>query len=134
MYTLLVYEKDVLALSVIAAQYLNVVFLNEARLFYYAVLGVCENLGEEPLPFSVCEAVIVELFELKTQVVYQVLFFVYGKAFVAELDEQAYKLCLELCFALVSIRTLILWFVFGYNGAFVTLRNDVKVAHSHLRL
>ena len=129
MYTFLVYEKDVLTLSVIAAQYLNVVFLNEARLFYYAVLGVCENFGEEPLPFSVCEAVIVELFELKTQVVYQILFLVYGKAFVSKLNEQAYKLCFELCFALVSIRTLILLFILGYNGTFVTLRNDVKIGH-----
>ena len=52
-----------------------------------------------------------------------------GQALIAQLAKQTDKLLFQVCFALISLRALRLWLVFGDNRAFAALSNDVEIAH-----
>lgn len=126
---LFVDELDVLALPAVPAKHLHIVLLNQARLFKNAGIAIRQHLVPEALPFAVSEAIIIQLFKLRAQVGDEVCLFVDGKALIAKLAKQADELVFQVSFALVSLRSLGLRRIFGDNGTFVALRNDIKVAH-----
>ena len=130
---LFINQHDILALSVITAQNLNVILLDKSRLFHDTVLGIGKNLGKEAIPLVIGKVIIIQLFKLTAEVFDQVLFFMYGKAFIPKLNKEAYKFRFQLCLALISVRTLVLWLIFSYNCAFATLGNNIKITHINLR-
>lgn len=126
---LFVDELNVLALSAIPAKHLHIVLLNQAGLFENAGIAIRQHFIPKPRPFAVRKVVIIQLFKLRAQIGDEVCLFVDGKALIAKLAKQADELVFQLGFALVSLRALGLRRIFGDNGTFVALRNDIKVAH-----
>ena len=128
-YALLVNELDIFAFPVILAEHLHIVLLNQAGLFENAGVCVCQHLVPETLPFAVRKAIVIQLFQLRPQIGNQVGFLMDGQALIAQIAKQTDKFLFQSRLALVAIGTLGLGLVFGYNGAFAALGDDVEVAH-----
>lgn len=79
---LLVNQIDVLDGSIVTVEQLNVIFLNDGGLILNVVVPVRYPAIEKLLPFRVCELVIIHLFELSSEVLYQLLLCVEGKVFI----------------------------------------------------
>ena len=126
---LLVNKLNIFAFPVIPAEHLHIVLLNQTGLFKNAGVGVCQHLVPEPLPFAIRKAIVIQLFQLRPQIGNQVSLFMDGQALIAQFAEQADKLLFQVCFALISLRALGLWLIFGNNSAFAALGNDVEIAH-----
>ena len=60
-----------------------VAFLDFARFFCNALVGVCDMYGKEPFPFGICKLYAVQNFQLFAQVGDQVGFRVDGQIFIS---------------------------------------------------
>ena len=126
---LLVNKLNIFAFPVIPAEHLHIVLLNQPGLFENAGVCVCQHLVPETLPFAVRKAIVIQLFQLRSQIGNQVSLFMDGQALIAQLAKQTDKLLFQVRFALVRLRALRLRLVFGDDGAFTALGNDVEIAH-----
>ena len=126
---LLVNKLNIFAFPVIPAEHLHIVLLNQPGLFENAGVCVCQHLVPETLPFAVRKAIVIQLFQLRPQIGNQVSLFMDGQALIAQLAKQTDKLLFQVRFALVRLRALRLRLVFGDDGAFTALGNDVEIAH-----
>ena len=127
---LLVNKLNIFAFPVIPAEHLHIVLLNQPGLFENAGVGVCQHLVPETLPFAVCKAIVVQLFQLHPQIGNQVSLFMDGQALITQFAEQADKLLFQVHFALVRLRALRLRLVFGDNSAFTALGNYIEIHKS----
>lgn len=124
---LFVNQRDIFRTSVIAPQNLHIVLLHFAGLFRNAVVGIGDALGKEPLPFAVGKAVVVQRFKLRAQVGDQLRLAVNRLVLIALLCQKADKLRFECGFALISVGTNRVGFVFGDHRVFCGRGNDVEV-------
>ena len=60
----LVYESDVDCRAIIFLQVLYVIFLDCTTLLDYSIIGICNNLFEEPIPLTVSESEVIQQTEL----------------------------------------------------------------------
>ena len=132
---LLINQRDVFAAAIVPAQHLNMVLLDEARLFHNAIFGIGQHLAKKAAPLLIGKTTVVDGLQLTAEVVNQVFFRMNGQILIPQFLQQANKLLFQRCFALVRLRALGLGLVFGYDGAFAALRDNVEIAHIiHLRL
>ena len=99
---LFVDEGDVFGGAVVAVKHLNKVLLDAACFFDDTVVFVGDAAVKELLPLAVCETIAVELFELRAEVLDQILFVTDADVFIALLLEHMNELRFEGGFALVG--------------------------------
>ena len=117
----LVYESNILAHAVISFQDLYVIFLNAICPVLQSVDWAGYALCEKSTPFVISERVIIEGFELPSEVSDEVFFFAYLDVFVALFTEHTDKFGFKFCFCLEVFGVSRLWGIFSYYGFFICL-------------
>ena len=77
MYILLVYERDILACSVIPFQNLDIVLLYSAGLLSNALITASNAAVKEQIPLVIRECVVIEFFKFPAKIIYEVIFCMY---------------------------------------------------------
>lgn len=114
-------------------QHLNIVLLDLAGLFHDVLIGVGDGVREELLPLAVGENIVVQQFQLPSQIGNEVSLFVDGKVLVALLGEHLNKLFLQRRLTLIAVRALFRRLVLSNHGIFGCGSYDVECLHtSHL--
>ena len=126
---LFVNQRDVFGGAVVAVKHLNKVLLNAACFFDDTVVFVGDAAVKELLPLAVGEGIGIELFELRAEVLNQILFVMNMNVFIALLTEHFNELRFEGGFALVGGGVLFDGCVGRNNGVFGCFGNDVEVGH-----
>ena len=127
---LLIDEGDVFRRAVVAVQNLHIVLLDAPRLFNDAVVFPCNTTRKKLLPFAFRKGIIVEFFQLFTQIGDKLRLAVDGQIFVPQLAEQLDQFALQVGFALIPLRALPLRDILRQNGALFALRDHVVVGHT----
>ena len=125
----LVNQGDIFTAAVISAQNLNAIFLNQTRLLYNTIVVIGKILAEEPFPLIIRKSVIVQLFELCTQIVHQLVAIMDLQIGVALLGKLLDKGSFQRGLTLIGVRPFLLRFVFCYHGCLVGRGDDVKTRH-----
>ena len=88
MYVILVDEHDILHLTIVAHEVLHMILLNESCLLHDTIFSIGNAEMEEPVPFTIREEIVIQPFQLLTEVCNQLLLRSQLQIFVT--------LCLEL--------------------------------------
>ena len=104
--------------AIVASEHLFMVFLNGAGFFHDALVGVAEVLFEKRCPLLVGELHLIEFFDLRAQVGYQVGFTLDRQIFVGLALKSLDEIGFHSRFALVLGRAVIACFKFGNHGRF----------------
>ena len=76
-------KLNILGSSVISAKYLHMVGLDGSAFFNNPLVGVGKGFREETLPLAVGKSIIIQKFQLLTQVGNQTFFIMDGKVFIS---------------------------------------------------
>ena len=107
-----VYQADILALTGIALEHLDIILLDLARFGYNIIVLIGNALLEEMLPFVVGKRIRVESLQLLSEVGYQIGFVVNRQVVIPLLTEVMNQFLLQLGLALIGIRLLLRQSVF----------------------
>ena len=121
-------QQDVLGHTVVPLQDLNKILLNLRCLLHDVIVGICDTLGKETLPLIIAETIIVERFQLGTEVGDQ--FRVDGEIGIALVTEHTDKLRLQCRLALIGVRALAYRFILRDHRVLIGLGNNVEIGHS----
>ena len=125
----LVNQIDVLALSCIPFEHLDVVLLYLCCLGNNIIILVGYTGVEEGLPLIVCEVVGVELLQLGPEVGNQVCFCVDGKVLIPLFSQKVDELLFQVSLTLVCIRSLYCLLILRDHSIFLTFCYDIVLGH-----
>ena len=125
----LVEQFDVLAFSCVSFENLDIVILYLLCLGYNIIIFVGYALTEEPLPFTVCEVVGVELFQLRAQVPDEVGLRVDREILIPLLPKESDELLFQISLTLVVFRRSSYVVIFCDHSVFLTFRDDIVLCH-----
>ena len=91
---LLVDEKNIFCLAVVASKNLHEIFLNAAGLFLNVVVRARDTVLKKLLPFAVGEPIVVEKFKLFAKVGNELLFGVNIEIFIPHVSQKAQEFAL----------------------------------------
>ena len=127
---LAVNECDVLCHVVITLQNLNKVLLDFRRLLDDMLVGICNAVLKEPLPFCIGELILVQLLQPLSEVCNQFLLGMNREIGVSLLTEQPDEFFLQRSFRLVAFGTGFDRLIFRHHGILVCLCDYVEIRHS----
>ena len=106
-----------------------IILLDFASLFKNAIVLICNIILEKSIPFAIGESIMIQLFKAMTEVRNEILFFMYLQMFIPLLGQQANEFFFKCRFTLITVGTVTLGSVLGYNGIFGCFGNDVEIAY-----
>ena len=126
---LFVDELNIFRCSVIPTQYLYMVGLDGSGFFHNALIGIGKGFRKETLPFPIGKGVVIEKFQLVSEIFNQARFTVNGKIFISLRFQQVDEFLFQSCFALKGVGVCAFRHIFRYNGAFVGFGNYIILTH-----
>ena len=117
------------ALTVVPAQHLNEVLLYFPRFLHDMLIRVGDSVRKEALPLVIGEMIIVQFFQLDTQIGYKVFFRADPEVLIALLGEHPDKFLLQRSLALIAFTALGDRFVLRDHRIFTCLGYNVEIGH-----